>query len=159
MSYWAVIQTEAQREHTARLLLMRESFETYAPRIRSKFGKVLLLFPTYLFVRIIDRWYTVAWTPGVTRVLMAGEQPAQLPEKIVEQIRKREVGGFVRLPSRVAQLRKGQQVRITRGSFQGQVGLYDGMTSHERQRVLLQLLGGWVPVELSANDVAPLNVA
>lgn len=158
MSYWAIVQTESQCEHTVRLLLMRGCYETYAPRIRSKTGKVLLLFPTYLFVRVIERWYPVAWTPGVTRLLMAGDQPARLPEKIVDQIRKREVGGFVKLPAK-PKFQKGDHVRITHGSFQGQIGLYDGMTSKQRERVLLQLLGGWVPVELSTNDVAPLNVA
>lgn len=158
MSYWAVAQCETQRESVARLLLMRASFETYAPRIRSKAGKVLLLFPSYLFVRVIDQFYPIMWTPGVTRVLMAGDQPARLPEKIVDQIRKREIGGFVKLPSK-AKFQKGDQVRITRGSFQGQIGLYDGMTSKQRERVLLELLGRMVPVELSPSDVAPLNVA
>jgi transcriptional antiterminator RfaH len=155
--YWAVCQCEAQREHTARMLLMKERFETYAPRFKSKLGRILLLFPTYIFVRIIDRWYPVLWTPGVTRVLMAGDRPAQLNEQIVTSIKRREVGGLVRLPSNGNRLRKGDKVKITRGSFEGQIGIYDGMTPHQRERVLLELLGAWVPVELAATDVTPIK--
>lgn len=159
MSYWSVAQCETQRIHLSRLLLMRLEFETYMPRFKSKAGKILLLFPSYIFVRITTRWYPVAWTPGVTRILMTGDQPARLPEQIVDAIRKREVGGLVRLPNNGRGLRKGDQVRITRGSFEGQIGIYDGMSSQQRERVLLELLGRIVRVELSSNDVAPVQVA
>jgi len=58
MSYWAVAQTEPMREHTVRLLLMRLGYETYAPRIRHR-KRIALLFPTYVFVRVIQRWYPI----------------------------------------------------------------------------------------------------
>jgi transcription antitermination factor NusG len=88
---------------------------------------------------------------------MAGDRPAQLSEDIVSQIRKREHNGIVKLPSR--QFRKGQKVQITRGSFKGYIGLYEGISGKDRQRILLELLGQTVPVELSEKDIAPLNVA
>src|SRR5262245_9118404 len=97
--YWAVVQCEPQREHVARLHIMRLAYETYLPRIRTKLGRVQLLFPSYVFVRICDRWYDVLWSPGVRRILMAMDRPAKLPDGIVTAIRKRENGGFVKLPS------------------------------------------------------------
>jgi transcription antitermination factor NusG len=158
VSYWAVVQTETQREHIARTLIMRAGYETYAPRIKTKRGSALL-FPTYIFVRIIDRWYDVRWTPGVLRVLMAtDERPARLGDEIVLGFRRREVRGFVKLPG-PKRPRRGQKVRITRGSFEGHVALYDGMSGPERERVLLALLGQMVTVELPARDVAPLDLA
>ena len=36
MSFWAVVETEAQHEHTARLLIMRLGYETYLPRIKHR---------------------------------------------------------------------------------------------------------------------------
>ena len=156
MSYWTVAQCETQRIHLTRLLLMRGEFETYMPRFKSKVGKILLLFPSYIFVRITSQFYPVMWTPGVTRILMTGDQPARLPEEIVSTIRKREVGGFVKLPSNGRRLHKGDKVKITRGSFEGQIGVYDGMSAHQRERVLLELLGSWVSVELAATDVIPV---
>jgi transcriptional antiterminator RfaH len=153
---WWVVQTESQREHIVRVLLMRAKYETYIPRIKQR-SRIAPLFPSYLFVRSAEQWYPVRWTDHVVRVLMSGDQPAQLPEKIMTEIRKREVGGFVKLPT-PAQLRKGQQVRITRGYFEGQTALCEGMSSKDRVWVLLTLMGQKVPVELPGRDVEPLPV-
>jgi transcriptional antiterminator RfaH len=155
MSYWAVVQVESQCEHTVRLLLARAKYETYMPRIKVRGGRILPLFPSYLFVRIVDQFYPVMWTPRVIRLLMSGDKPARLPEKTVDEIRKRQVGGFVKLPS-PPRLRKGQHVRITRGYFEGQIAIYEGMTSKDRERVLLDLLGQKVSVELPDHDLEPL---
>src|SRR4249919_1390052 len=158
MTYWAVAQVESQCEHTVRLLLMRARYETYMPRIKIR-SRIAPLFPGYLFVRITDRWYPVIWTVGVVRLLMSGDQPARLPERTMVEIRKREIGGFVKLPSPAAWLRKGQQVRITRGSFEGQTALCEGMSGKDRVWVLLTLMGQKVPVELPGHDQEPLPVA
>ena len=156
MSYWSVVQVESQCEHVVRLLLMRSNFETYLPRIKFR-SRISLLFPTYIFIRLAERWYPILWTPHVVRLLMSGDQPAKLPEDVVTQIRKREHGGFVKLP--IQRLKKGQKVRIVRGSFEGHIALYEGMTSKDRERVLLNLLGQSVPVELPSRDLEPLPVA
>jgi transcription antitermination factor NusG len=156
--FWAVVQAEAQREHITRLLLMRLGFETYMPRIKVR-NRICLLFPSYIFVRIIDRWYPILWTAHVVRLLMAGDKPACLKEEIMANIRKREVNGFVKLPIPDRRLKAGQKVRIVSGSFAGQVGLYQGQTSREREKVLLEFLGQVVPVELPGKDIAPLHLA
>jgi transcriptional antiterminator RfaH len=159
MSFWAIVQTETQREHTARLMLMRQGFETYMPRIRINTDRIALLFPTYIFCRIIDRWYSARWTIGVTRMLMDGDQPARISEQILEEIRQREVGGFVKLPKQNNGKRPGDKVKIIRGSFEGRLAIFDGMSGKERERVLLELLGQLVPVELPSRDVIPLDIA
>jgi len=158
MSYWAVCQTEPRREHAARVWLMRKCFETYMPRLLLQDGRVKLLFPTYIFWRFHDRWYQVRWTPGVCRVLMDAGQPARLGDEIMDQIRKREVAGFVKLPS-VEVFKRGDKLRIRNGSFRDQVGLYEGQSGRERVRLLLELMGQKVPVDLASRDVEPLDVA
>jgi transcriptional antiterminator RfaH len=156
MSYWAIAQTEPQREHTARLMLMRAGYETYMPRYRSQRDQIKLLFPSYVFVRIAERWYPVLWTIGVQRLLMSGEQPACLPDAIVKELRQREINGFVRLPKRSQlRLRRGQQVRIVYGSLAGRIALYDGMSGRQRERVLLDLLGRKVPITVPRNAITP----
>jgi transcription antitermination factor NusG len=156
---WCVVQTESQCEHTVRLLLMRARYETYMPRLNVE-GKDVPLFPGYVFVRIVDQWYPVRWTAGVVRLLMSGDHPAQLEDKILNGYRKREDrDGFVKLPAPTNRLRKGQQVRITRGSFEGQAALCEGMSGKNRVWVLLSLMGQKVPVELPGRDVEPLHVA
>jgi transcriptional antiterminator RfaH len=148
---WIVAQCESQRQHVARMFLMRE-FEMYAPRIKQH-GRIMPLFPTYLFVRTDGRWYSIRWSVGITRVLMNGDKPAQLDDEIVSSIRRREVAGIVVLP-RAPRLRPGQRVRILHGSFQGLYGLYDGMVGHDRERILIDLLGRKTAVVLPAHNVA-----
>ena len=153
---WWVVQTESQREHIVRVLLMRAKYETYIPRIKHR-SRIAPLFPSYLFVRSANQWYPVRWTDHVVRVLMSGDRPAQLPEVTVASIRKREVGGFVKLPS-PPRLRKGQPVRVIRGSFEGLLAIHQGMSSRDRVWVLLNLMGQQVPVELPSRDIQPLPV-
>jgi transcriptional antiterminator RfaH len=149
---WAVVQCEAQFEHTVRLLLIRLGLETYLPRIKVR-KRITPLFPGYCFVRLADRWYPVLWTPHVIRLLMAGVEPARLDDSIIAGIRKRERGGLVWLPQ-PPRLRPGQKVRVVRGTFDGQIGIYDGMCGRDRERVLLELLGQSVVVNLPANALA-----
>jgi transcriptional antiterminator RfaH len=158
MTDWWVVQTEANFEHVARLLLMRLGLTTYSPRIKIR-GRIAQLFPSYIFVCVADRWYPILWTNHVVRLLMAGDQPATVKGEIVTHIRKREVGGFVKLPLPNRRLKPGQKVRVTNGAFQGQIGLYEGMSGRDREKVLLELLGQIVPVELPGKDIAPLSVA
>ena len=107
MSFWVVVETEAQHEHTARLLIMRLGYETYLPRIRHR-KRITPLFPRYLFVRIIDRWYPVRWTPHVLRILMPGDCPAPDPklESFMMDIRKQERNGLVKLPDAAQRLKQ-----------------------------------------------------
>jgi len=158
VSYWAVAQVESQREHAVRLLLMRAKFETYAPRIKVR-SRVALLFPGYVFVRIVDRFYPVMWTAHVVRLLMSGDRPACLNDEVIMAIRKQERSGFVRLPTSAKMLKKGQNVRITKGSFLNHIGLYDGMGSKDRAHVLLELLGRKVSIDLRQRNWVPLDVA
>jgi transcription antitermination factor NusG len=152
MTGWAVAQTEPQRERRARLWLMRSGFETWLPRIKLASGRVAPLFPTYLFVHCsLSRWYPVRWTPGVLRVLMAGDVPAFLPQADVERLRKAEHQGLVRLPKQKRQ--RGQVVCITKGILVGRAAIFDSMTSEQRARVLLEALGRQTAVEVPASDL------
>jgi transcriptional antiterminator RfaH len=152
--YWAVAQTEPRREHIARLFLMREGYETYAPRCKIK-GKVTLLFPSYLFVKVAQRWYPIITSPGISQLLMTGETPARLPDPVFSALRKREGrDGFVHLPRmQKPGPRKGQAAKIVRGNFAGHLACFDRMSGPERCKVLLALLGGRVSVELPMKDL------
>ena len=154
MAYWCVIQTESQREGIARQFLMRQ-YETYLPRVRRQ-GKILPLFPSYVFVRIIERWYPARWSPYVTRILMDGETPAKLSNDIVDAIKSREVGGVIVLP-RGSRLKVGQKVSVVRrnSSFQGLIGIYAGMRGADCEMILLNLLGQEARVVLHTRDIAP----
>jgi transcription antitermination factor NusG len=89
---------------------------------------------------------------GVIRLLMDGQQPARVPDAVIDGIREREVGGIVRLP-RPQPFRSGDRVRVVRGPFEGHFGLYDGMAPRERIFVLLSMLGASIRTEMAEADV------
>jgi transcription antitermination factor NusG len=154
MAYWSVAQTETRRENTAAQFLADQGYATYLPKIRLAHKRVVPLFPSYLFVRIEDRWWSVNQTIGIIQLLTAGDRPAQVRDSIVETIKAKERGGIVRLPPPQG-LHIGQKVRVLRGSFEGHIGLYQGMSGKDRERVLLDLLGRKVPVDFHKQDIAP----
>ena len=152
MSYWTVVQTASSWEKLAAKGLRRAGFETYLPvtsaRDRNHVPHIAPLFPCYLFVRVVERWTPIATTLGVVRVLRDGDGPARLPERVLDDLRAREVNGIVRLPA----LRVGQTVRILRGSLRGRLAVYDGMSGRDRERVLLDFLGGKVRASIRLGD-------
>ena len=152
MSYWSVVQTESQRERVAAEFLEAAHYAVYLPRILVK-KRVVPLFPGYLFVSIIDQWWSARWSVGVVRILMADEMPARVPDRVVTAIMRREgADGLVKLP-RVRGLERGDQVRILRGSFSGHLAIYEGMSGEARVCVLLELMGRKCAVSLRRGDV------
>jgi len=154
MAYWSVCQCETHREPVAAGFLEQAGFETYLPRIKEK-SRIVPLFTGYLFVRIIDRWWTVNSTVGVIALLRSGDQPAQLRDQIVCEIKAKEKNGIVKLPQPPG-LKVGDRVRIVRGSFADRLGIFDGMSSKDRSHILLELLGRQVRVEIRKSDFAPV---
>jgi transcriptional antiterminator RfaH len=147
MSFWAVVMTHARGEDRAIMHAERWGFVTYAPREkiirRRKGGRKVTdshwLFPRYLFVRIEDQWQNLWHTIGISGVLMSGDMPAALPEGWVEGLKARERNGLVVLTK--SRFKEGQRVQVTAGLFSGQRGLYQGMTTRQREIVLLDTLG------------------
>jgi transcriptional antiterminator RfaH len=156
MPFWSVVQTESQRENVAASFLQQAEFEIYLPKILVRHGvreRVAPLFPGYLFIEIIERWWSVRWTAGVVRLLMVDDRPARVPDVMMDAIKKREGrDGLVKLP-KPRGLVCGDQVRILRGNFEGRLGVYQGQSGAQRSRILLDLLGREVLTAISTRDV------
>lgn len=164
MSFWCCAQLEHARVHLGLHCLGLAGFETYAPRLREhrsvrgrRVVRKPLLFPGYVFVWIELQWHAARWSPGVIRLVMAGDaRPAKVPDPVIAEIRGRELEGLIELPKPPA-LQPGDRVRITTGAFADYLALYEGQTAHERVAVLLQFLGGQQRTELPANAIEPLE--
>jgi transcription antitermination factor NusG len=156
MSSWAVVQTTPRHEKLAVKELGNAGFDVYFPQIRFRQNgrwRISALFQGYVFIAIGDHWWAARWCRGVLRLLgVDGSTPARLHDSVISEIRKQEKNGFVVLKPRLEKLRKGQQVRIVGGQFSGRIAFYEGQSSHDRERVLLDLLGRQVLVELGQND-------
>ena len=157
-AFWTVAKTKPNQDQIAIRNLKNQDFEYYQPKtIERKLIKnritnsVIPLFPSYLFVRVCDRWAPLNSTNGLSRVLMCGPIPAVVNDKIIEGLRQREQNGIIRLPKQ--RFREGDKVTIQAGPFAGQQGLVERMTNKERERVLLALLSGNIKVLIDEENL------
>lgn len=152
---WYVVHTHAHAENKAAAHLGRQGFGVYLPRYQKRRRHarrietvIAPLFPRYLFVGVdmaSQRWRSIQYTLGVARLVCNGDEPASVPDLVVESLKRREgEDGFVQLaPRRFA---PGARVQITDGAFASCLGLFEGMRDDERVTVLLDLLGRKVRV-------------
>jgi transcriptional antiterminator RfaH len=158
---WYVVRTQPHCEAKAERQLTNQNFRTFLPRFLKsrrharKFETIRApLFPGYLFVILDlarDRWRSVNGTYGVDRLLTQAGAPEPVPHGLVEQLLTAiDAEGVVRLRSN---LQDGQMVRVSAGPFADLVGRLQQLDDSGRVRILLEVLGGEVPVLLSQNCV------
>jgi transcriptional antiterminator RfaH len=161
---WYVVETHPHAELKAAAHLLRQGFETYLPRTLKRRNHARRiervaapLFPRYLFVaidRTAQRWRCIRSTFGVARFVSNGEDPAWVPDAVVDGLRARQdAQGFIGLASR-PRFKPGETVCVRDGVFAACLGLFEEMTGGERVAVLLDLLGRKVRVVLHEDSVA-----
>src|ERR1044071_7332400 len=114
-------------------------FSVYAPKFmkRNKLGqrKPVALFGRYFFVKLTECWPAVKSIRGVADILLNSHQrPAQLADVVVDELKQREVHGFVQLE----RFRRGQKVMITNGVFVNNLATYHGMGRRDREVVFVE---------------------
>lgn len=162
---WYVVRTQPHREALAARQLENQSYRVFLPRFLKnrrharKFETVSApLFPRYMFVILDltrDRWRNVNGTFGVERLLMRAGEPEPVPHGLVEQLMgAAETDDVVRFSR---DLKDGETIRVTAGPFTELVGRLEHLDDSGRVRVLLDLLGGKVPVLLPGSLVIPTD--
>ncbi len=160
---WFAVQCKGNREHGAAIQLRNQRFRTFLP-LREKTWRHahrievrrVPFFPGYLFVALDldrDQWRSVNGTIGVQRLVMAGgdERPVPLPRGVVERWRSEtDDRGCLRHEEL---LRVGQAVRIQSGPFGDRLGELVALDDAGRVRVLIELLGGRIPVIMPRGEV------
>ena len=139
---------------------MDHGFEVFLPLVPTKRAS-RPLFSGYFFCRIVDRWRSINSTLGVLCLMRVGDCPARCPDHEVNSLKAMLDGhGYIKLPEgRGAPVKRkiaiGAKVKVTAGPFGGMSGLYAGQSTHERERILLNLLGSQRPVLIAANLIVP----
>jgi transcription antitermination factor NusG len=138
----------------AQTQLEAQGYRTFLPRFRKTIRHARKLstvnapfFPGYLFISLDldrDRWRAVNSTLGVTGLIMGEGRPISVACGIVERLA--ESCGTDGLLQFEDQLVLGQPVRVLSGPFVDMVGKLVRLDVGARIQVLLQLLGGQVPV-------------
>jgi transcriptional antiterminator RfaH len=113
------------------------------------------LFPGYAFVLIELQWHAARWSPGVLCLVLDGDHPAKVPDKVIAELKGRERNGLIELPAPPSGLRHGDRVLVKHGPFQDYLGLYAGQAPHERVAVLMTWLGSQRSIELLRSAIGP----
>ena len=158
---WYVARTLAHRDNHALFNLNRQGLRCFAPKVQRtirharKVRTVLApLFPSYIFV-ILDlsrhRWRSVNGTIGVASLIMGAEQPLPVPPGVVEALIASSEGSQIGDHD----LEIGQKVRVLSGPFAEALCQLVHLDEKGRVRVLLEIMGGQVPVQLDRWRIAP----
>src|SRR5262249_14310032 len=114
-------------------------------------------FPRYLFVALDLRrqmWRSIYGTIGVATLVTSGGRPTPLPIGIVERlIELSDDRGIVNFGPK---LKAGDRVEIMSGPFASLIGVLESLDASGRVRVLLEILGGEVPVRTTVDAVLPV---
>ena len=158
---WFVVQTKPGNEHRVETNLSHQEIEAFLPLLETfqytqgkLVQKIKPLFPNYLFAKldIEAHYYKVKWTRGVSKILGVGSEPIPISEKVIRTIKERMgESNLVRLDDGLVQ---GAVVQFTSGPFKDLMGVFDKkMSDGKRVRVLLNLIGVDVPVQVSRYQI------
>ena len=159
-STWYVLHSKPNKEEFLYDQLQANRIEAFCPHIRvqpvnPRARKIKPYFPGYVFV-LLDlenvKISALGWMPGANGLVSFDGHPADVPENLVQAIRRRvneisDAGGEL-----LESLRPGETVVIQDGPFAGYQAIFDSRSSGtDRVRVLLTLLQKRrIPLELSA---------
>lgn len=160
---WFAVQTQPRRELVSAAHLRKQGFRVFLPLLSKSWSharrtetRLVALFPGYLFIILdLDRdgWRSVNGTIGVQQIVMLGSEPrpTPVPRGIVEAVVfQTDKHGYLR-PNQV--LNPGQTVQILNGPFENRVADIVALDGNGRVRLLIELLGGWIPATLQCEEV------
>jgi len=155
--HWFVIHTKPRDEHRVKSHFEGMKIEALLPlceNFRYSHGTmsrvIIPLFPNYLFAKLdLERhYYKVKWTRGVNRILGIGKEPVPISEVVIQTIKDRM--GDDDTVKLLEDLKEGDLVQITSGPLKDFVGVFQkGLSSQKRVKVLLNMIGVEVPVQIS----------
>jgi transcriptional antiterminator RfaH len=157
MKHWYALYTKPQMEQRVSAILQAKGMETYLPTIpvymgRRRTEKSRAFFSCYLFARMdfgAVGYSSVAWTPGLRRIVSFGGQPAVVRDEVVETIRRRleqmEVSGY---PVK-QRFKSGDRVLIKSGPLRDMEAIFDkSLSSSDRAKILVDVLGHLTACEI-----------
>lgn len=162
---WYVLRSKPNREEALWLEASARGFQTYYPYLRvqpvnPRSRKVRPYFPGYVFVQahLPSVGQSVfSWMPYSQGLVAFDGVPAEVPDGLVDAIRKRVEQVNASGGEHLVGLEHGEAVVIEGGPFDGYRAIFDArVAGNERVRVLLKLLQvEQMKLELPAHQIRP----
>jgi transcription elongation factor/antiterminator RfaH len=163
MISWYVIHSKPRNEDLLCEQLCIRDIESFYPRVQvhtvnPRARKIQPYFPGYIFIHIdlcIVGTSPFEWMPGALGIVSFGNEPAYVPDGLIQIIRQRVDQLNETQSETKINLQRGDRVFIHDGVFAGHEAIFDAhMSGTDRVRVLLSLLNNrQIPLELSTNCI------
>jgi transcription antitermination factor NusG len=139
MYNWFVINTKPKKEFQVERLFHEGGIDFYCPRyIHETRSKPFFSGYGFIYFEYPEQYKLVRYTRGVKRVIGNQEGPIPIPEEIIQQIKQREVNGYIELEKYGEVPEMGDEIEIMEGPMKGLRGMFrKEMTDKERVIVLL----------------------
>jgi transcriptional antiterminator RfaH len=158
---WFAVHTQPHREFRANQQLENQGFQVFLPKrlktirhARKLTNVSAPFFPRYLFIQLDlsqHRWRSVNGSFGVSSLVMQGDLPHPVPHGVVEaMIASVDPAGLLCLSQHLS---VGDRVRLAAGPFADKLGILDRLDDSGRVRVLLEIMGGTVRVQVERKFV------
>jgi transcriptional antiterminator RfaH len=156
---WFVLQTSRKAEKRVERLLIYKGYECLLPTYRQKrrwsdrvVESELPLFPMYVFCRFNSFALGKAIsTPGVTRIVGFGGQPAEVEIREIEALKLLAKSSLLREPW--TYIADGTLVQVETGPLAGAQGVFCSGEDRRRLVISVTLLQRSVAVQLDENTV------
>ena len=160
---WYLVQSLARQERRAEFQLAVQGYRVFLPSFSKtvRHARTMRIvrapvFAGYQFIILDlgrDQWRSVNGTFGVARLITVQDRPSPVPRGLVEAMLDRTDGvGETHLSY---SFEPGQPVRVLTGPFAELVGTFHALDAGGRVRVLLEIMGGAVPVQLMNDALEP----
>lgn len=165
MKKWCLLHAKPHKEDFLWTEACARNINCFYPCIRimavnPRSRKIRPYFPGYLFVEIDPESTETAelrWLPGSIGLVRFGEEPATVPEVIVQAIRRQVEALNLAGGNKLSRLQNGDPVDIIEGPFKGYEAIFDAhLSGDERVRLLLKMVKSrLLPVEMAAASITP----
>lgn len=146
---WYAVHVKPHKEEAVHDFLVAKGMTDFYPflqvqPVNPRARKRRPFFPGYLFVQLdLDELgrNALRWTEGTHGLVSFGNEPASVPEKLIQEVQRRveecNAAGGIQVPS----FGPGDRLRIVDGPFEGYEAIFDmELAGKDRVQVLLSYL-------------------
>ncbi|MFO7867182.1 MAG: transcription termination/antitermination NusG family protein [Candidatus Aminicenantes bacterium] len=139
MKKWYVVNTRPKKEFQVERLLKEGGFEVYNPKYKQE-GFVRPFFTGYEFVlfEYPQHFRLVKYTRGVKSLVGNEEGPIPIHEEMIDEIKNREIDGFIELEKYGSEPDVGDEIQVMEGALKGLKGVFKKeLSGTDRAMILL----------------------
>lgn len=165
---WFLIYTKPQQEERAKENLENQGNEVFLPMIatqnktKSKSLSLRPMFPRYLFAKFRvekNNWTHIKSTRGVSEIIIFDKNFKGVPNSVMNYLKSKvNENSFVVLEAKKKEFKKGDELIIKKGAFQGKEATFLYLSGKERVKVLLSLMNQLLVTEVSEKNIESKSI-